>query len=203
MFKWDDSVLRKASCLHCIVPLKTLIYAVVFNLFLFWVCVSLNYVTCGFPVAVKLRFFCSTVWNVQGNKFQTNFRFLSFSLSSPLSLLWFQVRDAAGDMELGDSGMNRSSKLKHNSHLGSSMACAICHCKVLLFRFFLDCGGFFFNFAFTLWLAWSAGHTLHRQHDFAVENLLRTSLLGILLLWQSWLWIDVLSALWFHRLWCL
>lgn len=48
-------VLRKASCLHCIGSLKILIYAVVFNLFLFWVCVSLNYVTHGFPVAVKSR----------------------------------------------------------------------------------------------------------------------------------------------------
>lgn len=48
-------VLRKASCLHCTASLKILIYAVVFNLFLFWVCVSLNYVTRGFPVAVKSR----------------------------------------------------------------------------------------------------------------------------------------------------
>lgn len=50
-----QSVLRKASCLHCIASLKILIYVVVFNLFLFWVCVSLNYVTRGFPVAVKSR----------------------------------------------------------------------------------------------------------------------------------------------------
>lgn len=87
-------------------------------------------------------FFCSTVWNVQGNKFQINFRFLSFSLSSPLSLHWLQVRDAAGDTELGDSGMNSSSELKCNSHLESSVACAICHCQVL-FRLFLYCGVYF------------------------------------------------------------
>lgn len=35
-----QSVLRKASCLHFIASLKILIYVVVFNLFLFWVCVS-------------------------------------------------------------------------------------------------------------------------------------------------------------------
>lgn len=107
------------------------------------VCVS-ELCNMWFPCCCEMEiFFCSTVWNVQGNKFQTNFRFLSFSLSSPLSLHWFQMRDAAGDTELGDSGMNSSSKLKYNSHLESSVACAICHCQVLLFRLFLYCGVYF------------------------------------------------------------
>lgn len=158
-------MLRKASCLHCTASLKILICAVVFNLFLFWVCVSFEFCNTWFSCCCEIKtLFVQLCENVHGNKFQTNFRFLSFSLSSPFSLHWFQVRDAVGDTELGESGMNRSSKLKCKRHFGKLVACAICHCKALLSKLLLYCL-FYVYFAVMLWFAWSTRCTLHRQCD--------------------------------------
>lgn len=172
--------------------------------FVLGVCVSLNYVkwfSCCCEIEIFFVQLCEMFKGINSEQTSGFWVFLCPPPCPSTGSRWGMLQ---GDTELGDSGMNRSSTLKCNSHLGSSVACAIHHYQLLLFMLFLYCGGFFLNFAVMLWFARGAGHTLHRQHD-----LLSTSLLGILLPWQSWLWIDVLSEFGFtefgvfRRLFCM
>lgn len=139
------------------------------------------------------------MWNDQGNKFQTNFRFLSFSLSSPFSLHWFQVRDAVGDTELEESGVNRSGKLKCKRHFGELHGTRCLSLQSTTFwAASVSCFFFFKCYCCVVVYSECRAYTAQRARHIAVENLLNIPLLHILLLWQSWLWTDALSVLWLH-----
>lgn len=206
MFKWDDSVLRKASCLHCIVLLKTLIYAVVFNLFLFWVCVCVSELcNTWFPCCCEMEIFfvqlCEMFKGINSKQTSGFWVFLCPPLCPSSGSRWGMLQGIQnwGTVEWIDLASSNTTAIWGAPWHVPSLTAKYYFSG----SFWIVVGFFLFDFTVTLWFAQSAGHTWHRQHDFAVENLLRTSLLGILLLCQSWLWIDVLPALWFHRFWCL